>query len=191
MKKTITLLLISLLVIGSISAQTVKVTTSTALSAPTIYIKSSTDTLVSNSIARAIKPIVDLNLKQDASIKIMQDSIKMLRDSIRILSDKYSSFRDVYFGDGFTIAQGKVTDTIKNTATISFKSILDSIMKIVSGKLDSSKLPGYFTSFSVGAIDPIKIVVDRHEKTLTSVDLILLKSDLDKISAALKIPILR
>ena len=122
-----------MLAIGGISAQSGRVTPSTSLSAPVVYYKAGTDTLVANSIARALKPIIDANLKRDASIKSLQDGLKIARDSIKILAASYASLRDVYWGDGFTISSSKMTDTVKNTSTLLFKSFGDSIIRLLSG----------------------------------------------------------
>jgi len=87
MKKTLTLLLITLLAIGGISAQTGRIVSSTSLSAPIVYYKPGSDTLVANSIARAIKPIAaTLNAYPVADtsgaslIKIVSGKVVILQD---------------------------------------------------------------------------------------------------------------
>ena len=86
MKKLFTFLLI-MLTIGGVSAQTGRFVTSTSLSAPVVYYKPGTDTLVANSIARAIKPIAATLAAYPSADTSGASLIKIISGKVTILQD--------------------------------------------------------------------------------------------------------
>lgn len=120
-------LLSLIILISGVNLQAQKIfrsATSTSTANPLVYDKTASDTAINGAVSRAIKAYAaiqaQIDLKQDqadaANIKSFKDSIKMLRDSINLL-------RPVVFADGFTVARGPLTDTIKNTASLNLKDV--------------------------------------------------------------------
>jgi hypothetical protein len=165
MKKTLTFLLI-MLAFGSLSAQTFKAVTSTSSTAPIGYTKAAVDTLVANSITRAIKSIGDANSKQDALIKVLRDSIKLVESKAAAAVTKVQALPVIDSATFKTIVDINAILSVINQKIATNKSIADTTIKSLADAI--SLLPG-------------RIKVLEENKSPTGKDWLEYKTYVDKI----------